>query len=333
MNYKITEHNELTIITFKTRNYEISLTDYGAGITDIKSYDKYGALESVALGYQDYHSFINDKYYLGKTVGRFAGRIYGGKFILNNQEYQLSINEQSSNSNLHSGNDSISFKRFDYEIIEDDEMFTKVIFTITENEKDFPGKMKYRVCYTIYEDFFMIENTAKANKTTLCNMTNHVYFNLCGNFKQPITNQYLQLPASKYLNLNNLEIEDVNETMDFRSLKLIGEDINALALSKTKGYDHYFMFDDQQVATLIDKENGRMLEISGNSTGVVCYSGGYFNGTKTNQSGKLITKDMGITFEFQSVPNGINIQTDDTSILNKDEEFYQFMIYKFNIYN
>ena len=44
------------------------------------------------------------------------------------------------------------------------------------------------------------------------------------------------------------------------------------------------------------------------------------------------TQHMGICFETQNVPNGININNQEDSILLKDDTYSHKTIYKFSIY-
>ena len=75
-----------------TQGYYTELCNYGASVLSIIVPDRQGKADDVLLGYPELSDHIQDGPYLGKTLGRFAGRIAKGKFTLNGQSYQLDIN-------------------------------------------------------------------------------------------------------------------------------------------------------------------------------------------------------------------------------------------------
>lgn len=329
MNINIENYESLfDIITIKTDNYILALSNHGAGIIDLKTPDKNNIFESIALGYSNLEKFYEDNdYYFGKTIGRFAGRIENGTFTLNNINYKLEINDIKLNSNLHSGSDSIEFKNFNYTI--DDKYPCKIIFEITEDHSQFKTKMEYEVVYTLYNDYFTIEHYAKTNLDTICNMTNHVYFNLSGDFKYNILDHVVQMDSNIYKNGNQLL--PVNDVFDFRNPKSFRKYINHPSLEQTMGYDHYFKFNNNKSVIVKDLKSKRCLQVSGNSNGVVIYTGGYFHG-ELSQCNTTYQKHDGFTLEFQNMPNGINTDySDEQSILRKDETYYQIISYKFSL--
>ena len=329
MKYIIEKYlNLFDLIKIEAKNYHITLTDHGAGIIDLKTYDKDNNLSSIALGYDDLKLFYkDDDYYFGKTIGRIAGRIENGTYSLNDKIYNLEINDKKLNSNLHSGTNSISFQNFEYNIIANDKI--KVIFTIFERKSDFIAPMKYKVVYTLDEDSFTIENYAYSTIDTICNMTNHVYFNLSGDFKSNILDHEVQMDGLIYKDGNTLKY--INEVFDFTKPKKFKTHIDDLSLEATKGYDHYFKFNKNKTVKVTEPNSKRYLEVSGNSNGVVIYTGGYFHGRKSQANTEYKIHD-GFTLEFQNMPNGINTEyLDEKSILKANSTFYQIIKYKFGV--
>ena len=84
-----------------TQGYYTELCNYGASVLSIIVPDRQGKADDVLLGYPELSDHIQDGPYLGKTLGRFAGRIAKGKFTLNGQSYQLDIN--NGPNHLHGG--------------------------------------------------------------------------------------------------------------------------------------------------------------------------------------------------------------------------------------
>ena len=91
-----------------TQGYYTELCNYGASVLSIIVPDRQGKADDVLLGYPKLSDHILDGPYLGKTLGRFAGRIAKGKFTLNGQSYQLVIN--NGPYHLHGGAQGLSFR-------------------------------------------------------------------------------------------------------------------------------------------------------------------------------------------------------------------------------
>jgi aldose 1-epimerase len=81
---------------------EVSLISYGAAIQSIWAPDHRGERANVALGFAKLRGYEGvGSAYLGASVGRYANRIAEGRFLLDDQTYQLSRNE--GRHHLHGG--------------------------------------------------------------------------------------------------------------------------------------------------------------------------------------------------------------------------------------
>ena len=67
----------------------VDVCNIGAGITAVVVPDREGRMADVALGYRAYADYVGDGACFGKTPGRFANRIAGGRFTLDGKEYRL----------------------------------------------------------------------------------------------------------------------------------------------------------------------------------------------------------------------------------------------------
>jgi len=63
---------------------------------------KRGNLADVVLGFNELRGYLGDHPYFGAVVGRYANRIGGSKFTLNDVEYHVTQNE--GKNHLHGGN-------------------------------------------------------------------------------------------------------------------------------------------------------------------------------------------------------------------------------------
>ncbi len=320
--------------------FEVEILNLGGIITKIITPDKENNLENIVVGYKDINSYIENPSYMGAIIGRTAGRIHNAKVVIENKEYNLYKNY--GNNQGHGGNIGFNKKIYDVNVIEDKDSIT-LVFTGTsyDMEENYPGNVDISVSFEISQDF-KITQTYKANtdKTTLVNMTNHSYFNLSGNIKEPITNQYLKITSDYILELDETCVPtgkfiSVNDTpFDFRDIKCIGDDIYQShgQLKIGCGYDHVFMLNNKKLIHLEDRKSKRAMKIKTNRASVVVYSMNFTDdlilyNDKTNQ------RRHGICFETQAPPIGHNMCFIDKSTLNKNEEYKQITEYKFYILN
>ncbi len=75
--------------------------DYGATVAALHVPDARGDSGPVVLAPGSLQGHLADRMYLGATVGRFANRIAGACFILDDRRYQLQANEGTNQ--LHGG--------------------------------------------------------------------------------------------------------------------------------------------------------------------------------------------------------------------------------------
>src|SRR5437762_5419020 len=81
---KTPEGAAIDLYVLKNKNgVEVEVITFGATLVSLKAPDRSGNMADVVLGYKDLDGYVNDKAYLGATVGRYANRIANGKFTLN----------------------------------------------------------------------------------------------------------------------------------------------------------------------------------------------------------------------------------------------------------
>ena len=339
MKIEICRKDDVSFITLiNSKNMTLVLSTFGASFYDLKLPNKDGVIESIILTPSSLEDFYYSDGYYGKSVGRFSGRIDKAKCIINNKEYVLEKNWNGINS-LHGGYKGISFQNFNCEIKQDKD-FTDVIFTYLEKEDLLPGDVDYRITYRINENSNEIRVIFNAftTKDTICNLTNHVYFNLSGNLKRNCLEHNLQFLCDKYTRLNNelitLSIDEVTPVMDFRNKHKLKDFIYDESLQKhtALGYDHCWLKEDVNnplVAVLEDEESGRRVKVSTSYPSIVCYSGCYPKDYDFNKEHIKIEQYHSVCLECQYIPNGINMDNVDKAILKKGEEYNHYIHYNF----
>ena len=162
-----------TLYTIKNAaGASVSVTDLGAAVQSIIVPDRNGVLGDVVLGYDTPQEYLDNDGYFGATVGRYANRIAGAQFTLNGNVYKLTANEGANT--LHGGV-GFSKRRFDLTAVTEN----SVRFELTDPDggDGFPGNITVSVEYEFTDDNrLVISYTARSDKDTVLNLTNHSYF-------------------------------------------------------------------------------------------------------------------------------------------------------------
>lgn len=210
----------------------------------------------------------------GKTIGRYANRIAGGRFVLDGVEHRLLTNENGNT--LHGGPDGFSKRDWTVEqILTEGSRLVAASFALhsPDGDQGFPGALDVVSSYRLSEgDELRLDYTATADAPTVVNFTNHTYFNLFGDGS--VADNELQIAAGAYTPLDeNLiptgEIAPVAGTrFDFRSPRAIGEE----------PYDVNFVLDGwdgtlRHAAHVFEPRSGRRLDVSTTQPGLQLYTG------------------------------------------------------------
>lgn len=338
-NFGVTsDGKEVTLFTLENKNgMKAEFIDYGANIVSLFVPDKNGKLDDVVLGFDNVAAYEVNGCFFGSFIGRHGNRIGNAEFELNSITYQLEKNDGANN--LHGGTPGYNKVMYKAETTEDSVTFSRVS---PDMEQGFPGNLEISVTYTITEDNELkISYKAKSDKDTLCNVTNHSYFNLKGHDGGEITDHKVWIKANGFTEttddlIPNGNIVDVTDTpMDFRTKKAIGDEIEAdyEPLKIAGGYDHNFVLDKEtgkieKVAELSEDTTGRTMEVYTDLPGMQLYTGNFIV-KEDGKNGTEYTKRTGVCFETQFFPNSIHIPSFESCVLKAGETFASTTIYRF----
>jgi aldose 1-epimerase len=332
---RLSDGSKVHLYTVNNGSMSFSVTDYGCTITSIKTPDKNGNIQDIALGYSTFDGYLHDDKFFGVFVGRFANRIANAKFSLNGADFKLDKND--GDNCLHSGYDSYNKKIWKAEITETKRgsgvRFTRIS---PDGEQGFPGTVKIEVIYLLNnQNEIMCRYRAISDKDTPINLTNHSYFNLKGEGSGDVLNHDLTLACDSFLELDDgsiptgriLSVE--NTPFDFRTTKKIGDDI-----SKTvNGYDHNFCINQNgrrvtSFAKVSESSSGRKMTVSTNQPGVQFYTGNYLGGD-FGKNGHSYAKHSGFCLETQQYPDAPNKKDFPSCILKANDLFEAVTTYSF----
>lgn len=318
-----------------SKNTIVNVLNYGGIIKNIIIQVANGQKDLV-LGYDNLCDYESDTYYFGAIIGRNSNRIKNAEFKLGRKKYTLEKND--GNNNLHSGSEGFH-KRVWNSSISDNSLILK--YTSPNGEEGFPGNLTVTVEYTLNDDNELkLKYTAKSDRDTVVNLTNHSYFNLDGQISDDILNHELKINANSITEINNEYIPtgriiNVKATpFDFNSPKKIGERINSESKQMVygNGYDHNYVLNGsgmRTVAEVTSKKSKITLTVKTDMPCMQFYSGNFLDKVVNGKYGKVYTKRGGFCLEAQRYPDAVNIISFPTSILLKGQEYESCTIYKF----
>ncbi|WP_161525909.1 aldose epimerase family protein [Trichococcus alkaliphilus] len=287
----------------------VSCINYGARLIRLLVPDREGQSENVVLGLADAEAYGNDRASFGATVGPVAGRIAGGKWGT------VQLEQNAGEHHIHGGNRGWGQQFWDFTTEETKEAIT-VTFSLesTPETVGYPGRLQAKVSYSLDKEGCLtitMEGISRDTEETLFNPTSHIYFNLSGDAKHPITDHVLQLSCEEVLELDADKLPTgtkqavTGTAFDFREATVLGETIR----KRPQGFDDVFLVQlgRQPQLILSDEESGRQLELSSNRSSIVLFST-----TDMNEpylvNGRPMRSHLGLAIEAQEVPDAIHHQ-------------------------
>ena len=283
----------------------VSCINYGARQIRLLVPDREGQSENIVLGLADAEAYGNDRASFGATVGPVAGRIAQGKW----GEVQLEQNNGAHH--IHGGSRGWGQQFWDFTTEETAEAVS-VTFTLesTPETVGYPGRLQAKTSYSLdAEGCLTITMTGISPEETLFNPTSHIYFNLSGDAKRPITDHRLKLACEEVLELDaeklptGAKLAVAGTAYDFREATLIGDAIQR----RPEGFDDVFLMhpDEQTQLILSDAGSGREMALSSNRSSIVLFST-----TGMNEpylvNGRPMRSQLGLAIEAQEVPDAIH---------------------------
>ena len=304
-----------------------TILTYGARIAALHVPLPNGGTRNVVLGYAKLADYEGDTSYQGAVCGRYANRIYGGRFTLDGREYRIPLNDGPNA--LHGG--PIGFDRAVWHAEMDGKSLV-LSHLSPDGDQGFPGRLDVRVSYTLHADSLAIDYEARSEAPTVVNLTNHAYFNLAG--VGDILGHVLTLDADRFTPVNaDLiplgELRPVAGTpLDFRSPSVIGARIEAddEQLRLARGYDHNFVLSGSPVATprraARVEADGLAMEVLTTEPGIQFYSGNFLFKT-------VFPVRSALCLETQHFPDSPNQPAFPSTVLRPGEVRHSRTVFRF----
>ena len=321
---------------------EARVTNYGGVLVGLTAPDRNGSFADVVLGHDDLTGYLRSSPYFGAIVGRYANRIAGAKFSLNGDTYQLAANNGSNC--LHGG-----IKGFDKVVWKAKETETtrgaalELTYLSKDGEEGFPGNLNVKAVYSLTdENELRMDFTATTDAPTICNLTNHSYFNLSGN--GDVLAHEICINANRFTPVNEAliptgELKPVDGTpFDFRKPMPIGARIHAndTQLKLGRGYDQNFVIDKPAAklglhACAYEPGSGRVLEVLSTEPGTQFYTANYLDGSIVGKGGQRYQRFGALCIEPQHFPDSPNKPAFPSVVLRPGEVYRNTIVYRLSV--
>ena len=323
----------------------VEISNFGGIIRAINVPDRDGKIGNVVLGYPSVEGYSPLNGYLGALIGRVGNRIANGECTLNGQKLTLARNEGGI-SHLHGGDVGFDRKIWDVTPVEgicQDMLILK--YVSPDGEEGYPGTLNVMVTYTFTdENELMLHYEAVSDKDTLCNLTNHTYFNLAGEGSGKILDHEFEFNCDTFTVVDENciptgEQRDVTGTVfDLRKPTRVGDGLAKTdedeQLTFGKGYDHNFNINDFEAGLRFavevhDPATGRIMDVLTDMPAVQFYAANMLHGINPGSCGRLYQPREGFCLETQFAPDSINHPEFIDSVLYAGEKYDFTTIYSF----
>ncbi|WAR20520.1 GALM-like protein [Mya arenaria] len=315
---------DINVYTLRNgRQSEVRLIDWGAIITHIRVPDKNGQIDDITLGYDTFKDgYDTNPFYFGGIIGRYTNRIARGEFRLDDQTYNLTVN--NGGNLLHGGNRGFDKRLWESEITQDGVMMR---YTSADGEEGFPGEARVNVHFRLTaENELVIDFKATCTKPTVINLTSHPYFNLAGHAAGSLEGHTIRMDAENYTPLNENSIP----TGEIARVKGTAFDLTTdtdfaqrlPAVPGNVGFDHNFV--------VYHAGTGRQMDVYSTEPGVQVYTAYYVDAPK-GKGGAKYGQWSGFCLEAQHYPDSPNNPTFPSTTVRPGETYKQTTKYAFSV--
>ncbi len=334
---RLTDGRSVRLFSFECSDgMQLEITNYGGIITSVRLSDKNGIFDELCCGFPDLSNYLKPHPYFGALVGRYAGRIGGGRLPVGDEVYQLQLHDK--HCHLHGGNTGFHTRLWSALLESDD---TKAVLKLTymspHLEENYPGNLNVTATYTIFDNNRIdLCFEAETDRPTHLNLTNHAYFNLNG-FRSSVGDHWLKVDADQVVELNEAMLPTgmlkpvKGSIFDFSELILLSSRL----VPQTHELDHCFVLNqsrkDTPAVELFHNETGRSLKVYTDQPGVQVYSGNFLDGSLTGNDSKTYHKHGAICFETQHFADSPNQPSFPSTLLQPGQAFRASTTYLFEV--
>ncbi len=311
---------------------------YGATLRALWVPARDGRPLDVVLGFDTLDSYVNHVSCFGAIVGPVANRIGGAACPLNGKLLSLTPNDRGNC--LHSGVAGLDRKLWTVTAVSDETV--TLAYTHPEGLGGIPGDIRFQVTYRLKDSGLWVEYRAISDRDSLCNPTNHSYFNLDGHDSGSVLHHRVCLHARSFTPTDDLSIPTgsihaVSGTaLDLTKPVRVGERIDEpdQQLLLAGGFDQNFVIDPGEevfrpAAEVWAAKSGIRLTVSTDRPGVQFYTGNYIPRGLAGKNGAVYSPRQGLCLETQAFPDAPNHNCFPSITLRAGKEWTSRTLFRF----
>ena len=327
-------------IRLEAKGISCEILSYGATLRRLTVPDREGKPRDVVLGFDRVEDYVNHNCYFGAVIGPNANRIAGASCPFGTGRLKLGANDGPNN--LHSGNAGMDRKL--WELLAASEEAVTLLYTHPHGLGGFPGNLTVAVTYWLEESSLLVEYRAVSERNTLCNPTNHSYFNLEGHDSGDILDHRIQLRAGSFTPTDARSIPTgairavSGGEMDLTQPVRIGDRIDGPEeqLQLAGGFDHSYVLDAGEealrpAAKLWAPHSGITLELWTDRPALQFYTGNYIPEGLAGKDGAVYRRRQGLCLETQAFPDALNHSSFPSTVLKAGKEWQSRSVFRFGI--
>ena len=256
---------------------------------------------NVVLGKKNAEEYLDNPWYMGACIGRYAGRL-ASEYTIDQVRY---THKKENAIQLHGGAqgwDKAVWKIYD--LFHGTVPHVVLEYDCLEKDSGHPGDVYVLLKYSLRENTLQLEYKAKTTRPTPINLTNHSYFNLSG--APNLGDHELMIQADEVLELDH----NLLPTGVINTVKKTDFDRNDLRSIGQSRYDDCFVLREKEAVNLRLKANSTKIQMD----------------LITDQPGLVVfnPKELnGICFEAQKFSNAPNIPHFPNTIVKPGERYTQ----------
>jgi aldose 1-epimerase len=256
---------------------------------------------NVVLGKKNVEEYLDNPWYMGACIGRYAGRL-ASEYTIDQVRY---THKKGNAIQLHGGAQGWDKAvRKIYDLFHGTVPHVVLEYDCLEKDSGHPGDASVLLKYSLRENTHQLEYKAKTTRPTPINLTNHSYFNLSG--APNLGDHELMIQADEILELDH----NLLPTGVINTVKKTDFDRNDLRSIGQSRYDDCFVLREKEAVNLRLKANSTKIQMD----------------LITDQPGLVVfnPKELnGICFEAQKFSNAPNIPHFPNTILRPGERYTQ----------
>lgn len=329
------------------RGIRAAVLTYGAILHELRVPDTEGCLDNVVLNLPTVAGYADLSPYFGAVVGRYANRIAYGRFTLDGRNHQLLVNDRGHA--LHGGPEGFHRRVWrahpGASAGAGDAVSLRLSLHSQHHDMGFPGTLDVCVTYTLdARGTLRLDYTARTDRATVVNLTNHAYFNLAGAGSGDVLAHQLALDSTAYLPVTAEAIPygpttpTAETPFHFAIPRPIGARIEEddPQLRNAEGYDHCWVLTPaatpgvlRRAARLAEPDSDRRLEVWTTEPGIQIYTGNSLDGSLSGTDGKRYERHGAVCLETQHFPDSPNHSDYPSTVLRPGALFRSSTEFRF----